>query len=274
MFRVINGVKGLDVRRNASITLWILRATGHYPFKNEAKPRLVNLIWYFFVYAGVLLGEFIKSITESGNINTLSDGFFILLAHMAMLYKSFNTYTKQSKIRGIIEDLATCELLKPRNDRQRMILNESARLTGILVTFSCTSMFCAVTMWVTFPLVMTSSGRDFPLQMWHPFNTSNPVLYRVAYAYQIIGSYATGFVSLALDWLCLHIIYELCIQLYFLYDSFKNIDIEAEDVLQYRKSTVLNGLKGGGSNDYCDNLNAIRGELLKRNIVHHQAVIR
>lgn len=274
MFRVINGVKGFDIRRNASITLWVLRATGHYPFKNEDKPRLLNGIWYFFVYAGVFLGEFIKSVTESGNINTLSDGFFILLAHMTMFYKSFNTYTKHSKIRGIVEDLATNELFKPKNDRQRLILNEAARINGILVTFSCTSMFCAVTMWVTFPLVMTSSGRDFPLQMWHPFNTSDPALYRVAYIYQITGSYATGFVSLSLDWLCLHIIYELCIQLYFLYDSFKSIDSEAEDVLQHMRSTGLNSFKGGCSIGDRDNLNFIRGELLKRNIIHHQAVIR
>lgn len=269
MFRVINGVKGFDLRKNASVLIWILRATGHYPFINEAKPRLLNCIIYFFVYAGVLLGEFIKSITESGNINTLSDGFFILLAHMAMFYKSFNTYTKHSQIRKIIENFASAELYKPRNSHQTSILNKAARINGILVTFTCTSMFCAVTMWVTFPLVMTSSRRDFPLQIWYPFNTSDPFLYGAAYFHQIIGAFVTGFVSLALDWLCLHFIYELHIQLYILHDSFKNIDSEAEKTVRRRK-----GLTGRCGCDCYVELNVVREELLKRNITHHQAVIR
>lgn len=271
MFRVVNEVKGLNLKQNASLTLWLLRATGHYPFRNETKPRLLNFVAYFFIYGGVLLGELLRSALVPENINALSDGFFILLAHMAMLYKSFNTYKQQSAMRCILEDLATNELFEPRTANQRLILERAARKNGLIVTFCCVLIFFATSMWLSFPVIMGLGRSHLPLPVWYPFDTTNSVMYAMAYLHQVISGIITALVYMALDWLCLHFLYELSIQLNFLHDNFKNVNKEAEEILRRPVGNLSNGLLVYGN--YLDEANSVRDDLLKRNVIHHQAVI-
>lgn len=243
----------LGTRSAMEFILKCLKYSGHYPLENENTPRRLYLFVFYIVYGVMIVSEGAEFCLVFGDVDKMAQVMFIYITHLGILYKSYHIFVRNPFICKLVRDLSGDDL-KLRNTRQGKIVDDAKKLFGMLVFLYYTfAMFAWVLWWYS----SLKHKVILPLKAWYPFDFTKPILNKIAYTQQVSGILIIAFVTLALDFVLISLMHQICVRLDCLKDDFLYMNEEA-----------VKADCGLG------NVIKIRNEMLKNVIARHQALIR
>lgn len=253
----IESERFFDKRRAIDHLFSILKYSGHYPFENESKPRVLYLFGFSILYFTLLSTETYYLWSVFGDVDKMSDALFLYITHLGIFYKSCNLLLRHQTMRKLIEDLSTESADKINKSRQQKIKDKEMSNFGTVIYVFVGVILLAWLLAMASPSVQP--GITLPLGAKYPFDAPEPGWYQLAYLEQAAFILTVAMVTLSLDFVLVFLMQQMCLQLDFLRDEFLHVNEDAEIVAREVQH---------------EDVDTARQRLLAKAIVHHQDLIR
>ncbi|KAK9883680.1 hypothetical protein WA026_001848 [Henosepilachna vigintioctopunctata] len=194
------------------------------------------------------------------NIERLANLLTILAEKTITLIEAI-LFLKNVKLRNEILETFDLDMMKPMNERQRIIVNNSLKMFTYIasVYFSC----CSITCICLFLLPIVKREREFPFDAWYPFSAYKSPWFELIYAHQCLAATWNHFAHLAVEIYCAGLMATIGSQCDLL--SYKVINGEGVDETDFEEDDI-------SSND--GTATAISYVYFKKIVEHHQEILR
>lgn len=237
-----------------------------------------------------MLSEFINLITVFGEIEKMAESSFLLITHIAQIWKTY-CFTRYSiKMVHFLDELEL-PIFTPKNEKQwermRWAMRRAKSDSVILLSMGVATCLC----WAMFPFVEQQTDTiRLPLPGWYPFDTDNLINTRnfvYVFVYQIIGVTLNALANISMDTIATGLFIHICGQIDMLKDSLQFMKRDAIlSIKQRREGFIENMLINVESEDNFNwNTNEYNSythqelenemiEVFKNCVRHHSAIIR
>lgn len=217
----------------------VLKFFGFWKLENPSKLKTVVYKLYMVVlqivsYVTLFTAQIIYIIHVINDLEKLSNAMFLPLTYAAQVFKMWNFFIKQSKLKRIIV-YSNKNIFKPKNDYQAYLLDKRMKTFKTTYIIFVSMAMATISLWAVFPLLeLNSTEKTLPIEAWYPFDISTSPTYEIVYVHQIIAMIVNAVVNISLDCLPPGFMAFISAQLEVLSNSLENIHQQVETNLKMK----------------------------------------
>ncbi|XP_039758528.1 odorant receptor 46a-like [Pararge aegeria] len=274
-YGVLDPWDDLDPRLYHAVHIYWLKFYGmwYYNFK-PTNPYF----WLRFLYTMVVLwlvcflpciGEVVYLLRRGENISDIAEGLYLFLSEMYTYFKIAVFWLNKGKILKLLKFLH-CEEFKPEEKEHRVILRKSIKTARFVMTYYSAMCVGAVSVAIILPL--TENFNILPTNVEYPyFDVNKTPVYAITYMHHIYYKPATCIIDGVMDTILAAFIASAIGQIEILAYNLRNFKILAT---RNRKRDVVKYIQRDYNLDVKYNPYYYIHLILKKNIVHYNAIIR